>query len=126
MDVERLASAFGAGICLLHVVPAMILPVTMEGHAQCDTATESCTKEGEEYLRKIEKRLKAKGFKVECLLQDGQEAERILEQGDRKDVGLIAMTTHGRSGVSRWVMGSVAEKIVRHATRPIFLVRSVQ
>jgi len=122
--VERLATAFGAGICLLHVVPTIIFPVTMEGNAQCGEITVACTKDGEQYLRKIEKRLKEKGFEVEGLLQHGDEAQRILEQGDRKDIALIAMTTHGRSGVSRWVMGSVAEKVVRHATKPIFLVRS--
>jgi nucleotide-binding universal stress UspA family protein len=123
-SVERLASAFGAGICLLHVVPTIIFPATMEGNAECEQITVACTKEGEEYLRKIEKRLKAKGFTVESLLLDGDEAQRILEQSDPADIDLIAMTTHGRSGVSRWVMGSVAEKVVRHATKPIFLVRS--
>jgi nucleotide-binding universal stress UspA family protein len=123
-SVERLASAFGAGICLLQVVPTMVIPVTMEGYANCEQITAACFKEGEAYLSKIEKRLKAKGFHVESLLLNGDEAQRILEQGDRKDITLIAMTTHGRSGVSRWVMGSVAEKIVRHATKPIFLVRS--
>ena len=124
-SVERLATAFGAGICLLQVVPSMILPVTMEGYANCEQITVACTKEGEAYLRKMEKRLKAKGFEVESLLLSGDEAQQILEQADRKDIALIAMTTHGRSGVSRWVMGSVAEKVVRHATKPIFLVRSV-
>jgi nucleotide-binding universal stress UspA family protein len=123
--VEKLASAFGAGICLLHVVPTMVFPVTMEGNAECEQITVACTKDGENYLRKIEKLLKDKGFKVECLLQRGYAAQRIVEQSDREDIGLIAMTTHGRSGVSRWLMGSVAEKVVRHATKPIFLVRSV-
>jgi nucleotide-binding universal stress UspA family protein len=123
-SVERLATAFGAGICLLHVVPTMVIPVTMEGYANCEQITVACTKEGEGYLRKIEKRFKAKGFQVESLLLNGDEAQRILEQSDRKEINLIAMTTHGRSGVSRWVMGSTAEKVVRHAAKPIFLVRS--
>jgi nucleotide-binding universal stress UspA family protein len=124
-SVGRLASAFGAGIRLLYVVPAIIFPVTMEGHAQCDIAAESCTKDGEEYLRKVEKRLTDKGFKVEGLLQRGDEAQRILEQSDRKDIAFIAMATHGRTGVSRWVLGSVAEKVVHHASKPILLVRAV-
>ena len=123
-EIEKLASAFGSSICLLHVVPTPFFPGSMEPIVQYETITEAFTKGGEAYLRKIEKRLKAKGFHVESLLLNGDEAQRILEQGDRKDITLIAMTTHGRSGVSRWVMGSVAEKIVRHATKPIFLVRS--
>jgi nucleotide-binding universal stress UspA family protein len=125
-EIEKLASAFGASICLLHVVPTLIFPGTMEAVVQYETIAEALTKEGEAYLRKIEKRLKDKGFTVEGLLQRGNEAQRILEQCDQEDIGLIAMYTHGRSGVSRWLLGSVAEKVVRHATKPILLVRSAQ
>jgi nucleotide-binding universal stress UspA family protein len=123
-EIEKLASAFGASICLLHVVPTLIFPDTMEALVQYETIAEAFTKEGEAYLRKIEKRLKDKGFTVESLLQQGSEAQRILDQCDREDIDLIAMTTHGRSGVSHWLLGSVTEKIVRHATKPVLLVRS--
>jgi nucleotide-binding universal stress UspA family protein len=125
-EIEKLASAFGSGISLLHVVPLLIFPGAMEPVVQYETIAEALTKEGEAYLRAIEKRLQAKGFAVESQLLQGNEAHVILEQCDRKDIDLIAMTTHGRSGVSRWLLGSVAEKIVRHATKPIFLVRSAQ
>jgi len=125
-EIEKLASAFGASISLLHVVPILIFPGAMEPVLQYETVAEALTKEGESYLRTIEKRLKDKGFTVESQLLRGNEAHVILEHCDRKDIDLIAMTTHGRSGVSRWLLGSVAEKIVRHATKPIFLVRSAQ
>jgi nucleotide-binding universal stress UspA family protein len=123
-EVEKLASAFEANICLLHVVPTLIFPGTMEAVVQYETIAEAFTKEGEAYLRKIEKRLKDKGFTVESLLQHGNEAQRILEQCDQEDIGLIAMSTHGRSGVRHWLLGSVTEKVVRHVTKPILLVRS--
>ena len=123
-EIEKLASAFKASICLLYVVPNLIFPGTMETVVQYETIAEAFTKEGEEYLRKIEKRLKDKGFTVEGLLQQGNEAQRILEQAGRADIDLIAMSTHGRSGVSHWLLGSVTEKIVRHATKPVLLVRS--
>jgi nucleotide-binding universal stress UspA family protein len=125
-EIEKLASAFGASICILHVVPTPFFPGSMEPIVQYETITEAFTKGGEAYLRKIERRLKEKGFMVEGLLQHGNEAQRILEQCDHVDIDLIAMSTHGRSGVSRWLLGSVAEKVVRHATKPILLVRSVQ
>ena len=125
-EIEKLASAFGASICLLHVVPPVIVSGSIEAVVQYETITLASTKEGEAYLRKIEKRLKGKGFTVESHLQQGNEAQRILEQCDQEDIGLIAMSTHGRSGVSRWLLGSVAEKVVRHATKPIFLVRSTE
>jgi nucleotide-binding universal stress UspA family protein len=123
-EIEKLASAFKAGIRLLHIVPPLIFPGTMEPVVQYETIAEAFTKEGEAYLRKIEKRLKDKGITVEGLLLQGNEAHHILEQSGREDIDLIAMSTHGRSGVSHWLLGSVTEKIVRHATKPVLLVRS--
>ncbi|OGP54085.1 MAG: hypothetical protein A2Y65_12730 [Deltaproteobacteria bacterium RBG_13_52_11] len=123
-EIEKLASAFGSSISLLHVVPILTFSGSMEPIVQYETITEALTKEGEAYLRTIEKRLKDKGLTVESHLLQGNEAQLILQHGDRKDVDLIAMSTHGRSGVSRWLLGSVAEKVIRHATKPILLVRS--
>ena len=80
-------------------------------------------RKAEEYLKKIEDQLKAKGFKVDAHVRYGDEAEEILDHISQKDVDLIAMTTHGRSGIKRFLLGSVAEKILRHSTKPIFLVR---
>jgi nucleotide-binding universal stress UspA family protein len=125
-EIEKLASAFGASISLLYVVPTLIFPGTMEAVVQYETIAEALTKEGETYLRTIEKRLQGNGFTVEGHLLQGNEAHVILDHADRKDIDLIAMSTHGRSGVSRWLLGSVTEKIVRHATKPILLVRSVK
>jgi nucleotide-binding universal stress UspA family protein len=80
-------------------------------------------REAEEYLRGIENRLKAKGFKVDSHVRYGNDAEEILDHAAQKDIDLIAMTTHGRSGVKRFLLGSVAEKILRHSPKPVFLVR---
>jgi nucleotide-binding universal stress UspA family protein len=80
-------------------------------------------RKAEEYLKKIEDRLKAKGFKVDTHVRYGDDAEEILDHASQKDVDLIAMTTHGRSGIKRFLLGSVAEKILRHSPKPIFLVR---
>jgi nucleotide-binding universal stress UspA family protein len=80
-------------------------------------------REAEAYLQKVEDRLKAKGFKVDSHVRYGNDAEEILEHADGKDIDLIAMTTHGRSGVKRFLLGSVAEKVLRYSPKPIFLVR---
>ncbi|OGP91765.1 MAG: hypothetical protein A2Z19_04565 [Deltaproteobacteria bacterium RBG_16_54_18] len=123
-EIEKLASAFGSTICLLYVVPLAIIPGSMEPIANYQTITEALTHEGEEYLRKMETRLKGKGFPVESHVQQGNEAQQILERCEREDIDLIAMSTHGRSGVRRWLLGSVAEKVIRHSTKPILLTRS--
>jgi nucleotide-binding universal stress UspA family protein len=123
-EIEKLASASKANIVLLYVVPIPIFPGGIEPIVNYQPITDTLVKDAEAYLRKIEKRLKGKGFAVKSHLQQGNEAQRILEHAEREDIDLIAMSTHGRSGVSRWLLGSVAEKVIRHATKPILLVRS--
>lgn len=123
-EIEKLASAFKANISLLYVVPIPIFPGGIEPIVNYQPITDTLIKDAEAYLRKIEKRLKGKGFTVESHLQQGNEAQRILEHAEGGDIDLIAMSTHGRSGVSRWLLGSVAEKVIRHANKPILLVRS--
>lgn len=63
------------------------------------------------------------GIRVEPLLARGEAAGAILEEGRRQSVDLIAMATHGRWGPSRWVLGSVAEKVLRASEVPLLLVR---
>jgi nucleotide-binding universal stress UspA family protein len=80
-------------------------------------------REAEDYLAKIEKRLKSKGLTVDTHVRYGNDAEEILDHAAMKDIDFVAMSTHGRSGVGRWLIGSVAEKVLRHSPKPIFLVR---
>jgi len=116
--IEKLATDLKASIALLRVAYAHTFP-----GADPTEAEVKVVREAEEYIQGIEKRLKAKGFTVEGHVRYGDEAGEILDHAAQKDIDLIAMSTHGRSGVKRWLLGSVAEKLVRHATKPIFLVR---
>lgn len=54
----------------------------------------------------------------------GHPAEEILKYVGENNISLIAMTTHGRSGIQRWAMGSVADKVARHSAVPVWLARS--
>ncbi len=116
--VEKLATDLKARIALLRVAYAHTFP-----GADPTEAEVKVVREAEEYLRKIEERLKAKGFKVDSHVRYGNDADEILDHAAQKDIDFIAMTTHGRSGVKRFLLGSVAEKILRHSPKPIFLVR---
>ncbi len=64
------------------------------------------------------------GSKVSCIVDRGKPAELIIERAGADKGTLIAMATHGRSGVNRWVMGSVAEKVLRGSESTMFLVRA--
>jgi len=116
--VEKLATDLKASIALLRVAYAHTFP----GMDPTD-AEVTVVREAEEYLREVEERLKKKGFRVDSHVRYGDEAEEILDHAAQKDIDLVAMSTHGRGGVKRWLLGSVAEKLLRHSPKPIFLVR---
>ena len=77
-----------------------------------------------EYIHGLAGRLADQGIRVRGLLAEGPAAPTILEQAEREGATLIAMTTHGRTGLPRWFVGSVAEKVVRTSPIPVLLVRS--
>ncbi len=116
--VEKLAVDLKAGICLLRVAIAHTFPGIDPTDAEVKVV-----REAEDYLKTVEERFKAKGLKVDIHVRYGNEAEEILDHAAMKEIDMVAMSTHGRSGVGRWLLGSVAEKILRHSPKPIFLVR---
>jgi nucleotide-binding universal stress UspA family protein len=65
-----------------------------------------------------------RGTKVSSEVVVGSPAEEILRYADEHDIDLILMATHGRSGISRWVMGSVADRVLRSSHIPVLLVRA--
>jgi nucleotide-binding universal stress UspA family protein len=74
-------------------------------------------------LEPVAKALRGAGYTVSVQADLGNPAECIIERANADDVDLIAMTTHGRSGISRLLFGSVAEQIVRHVSVPVLLLR---
>lgn len=59
---------------------------------------------------------------VKSYLDEGRAAETLIDLAEQKGAGLIVMTTHGAGGLGRWIMGSVAEKVVRHAPCPVLTI----
>jgi len=95
-----------------------------EQHVQ--QLTEHYRNEYERYSTDIIQRLSATGVNVQSAITMGDPATEIIEYANKNPVNLIVMATHGRSGVSRWAYGSVADKVLRRASRPLFLVRVSQ
>jgi len=77
-----------------------------------------------EYLRTAAKTLETATSDVWIGVRFGRPADEILAFADEVGADLIAMSTHGRSGISRWVFGSVADRVLRGATSPVLLVRA--
>jgi len=80
-------------------------------------------KEAALYLEGIAAPLRAKGVRVRTLLDDRPPADAILHVAAREEVDLIVMSTHGRGGISRLLMGSVAESVFRATSRTVMLVK---
>lgn len=74
-------------------------------------------------LGPIRRDLEAQGLRVRTLATYGSEADEILYAADREDVDLVAMSTHGRSGIARWMQGSVTEQVLRQCSKPLLVRR---
>jgi nucleotide-binding universal stress UspA family protein len=74
------------------------------------------------YLERTAARLESLGLKVNTQVAEGHPAERILQAARKLNVDAIAMSTHGRTGLSRLVMGSVAQKVIAEADCPVFII----
>lgn len=77
------------------------------------------------YLRELSSRLAGEGVASESVTRDGPPVEQLLEFASRSGAGLICITTHGRSGLSRVMLGSVAEEVIRRAPCAVLVRRIV-
>jgi nucleotide-binding universal stress UspA family protein len=83
-------------------------------------------KEAARYLEGIAAPLREAGMRVRTLLDERPPADAILHVATREEVDLIIMSTHGRGGISRMLMGSVAESVFRATSRTVMLVKPEQ
>jgi len=124
VQAEQLAKGFGSEIILFEVVPFM--PIYGSPELVTPLIVDEKQRESvEAYLAKLAGELKQKGFSVSTMVKTGQQvALEIIEFAKERGVDLIAMCTHGRSGITRWVLGSVTLKVLTRAENPILLIRA--
>jgi nucleotide-binding universal stress UspA family protein len=80
--------------------------------------------EAQQYLTTLAGRTKYDNAEVQTILLSGHPAESLAEYVRKNNIDLVIMSTHGRSGVSRWVWGSTADKLLRSACVPVMMVRA--
>ena len=106
-------------LMLLRAAEAHALPGVDPTEAQVDVV-----REAEEYLAGVAARLKEQGIdSVETSVWYGPAASAIVDAARLRKADLIVMSTHGRSGLGRLILGSVAESVLRGSTTPILLLR---
>ena len=88
-------------------------------------ASESAMKSSAEaYLDQVINQFKDKKGKLQAKVFIGRTAESLVDFADNNDIDLIIIATHGRSGIGRWVRGSVADKILHSSQAPTLMIRA--
>ena len=119
---EELAKTYSAEIILFQVVPLM--PIYGAPELVMPVVVDEKQKEAAEMdLTKLAEEMKTRGYKVTAMVRTGQQvAVEIIDFAKERGVDLIVMCTHGHSGITRWVLGSVAHKVLTRAETPILLI----
>ena len=127
-----LADAFGIGklsqaqVTLLQVVPPIehVLNAASDYPIFIDQQWEYQETLALQYLEDVCTRVECKDISVCTDVERGPAGETIIDYAHQHPIDLIVMATHGRSGLQRWVYGSVADKVLRGADLPVLLVRA--
>jgi nucleotide-binding universal stress UspA family protein len=100
-------------------------PLAVEGAVVFDDV-EKLRTDAEAYLAGVAAELRAKGVRVTTTVRQGEPVEQILAAARDAEADLIAMTTHGRSGLSRLLFGSIAAAVLARAEIPVFMMRQTE
>jgi nucleotide-binding universal stress UspA family protein len=122
-----LATALKASVFLLHVVDDFATLMEMSSVASYQEMQDGLRRYGQNVLDMAEKSAEDAGVQAESLLREMTQqriSEVIVDEAKKASCDLILMGTHGRGGLSRLTMGSVAESVVRIGPLPVLLVRS--
>src|SRR5512136_1815137 len=121
---EKLAKIFDSDIILFQVVPFM--PIYGSPELVTPLMVDEKQKEvAERYLVSVGQELEKREIKVTTMVKTGQQvALEIIDYAKESGADLIVMCTHGRSGITRWVLGSVAIKVLTRAETPVLLLRA--
>jgi len=112
------AQAYG---CALSVVSVVDVPPEFYGEAP--KVVEDLIDNARRYVRKIREMAEAAGIKVDTYVQEGEAYETIVGFALEHKIGMMIMGSHGRTGLRRLLMGSVAEKVIGHSPCPVLVAR---
>jgi len=125
--VSKLSPRVKVEVTLLQVV-SLLTHYVVAGEAVApitytEKEMEQIQQEARDYLNTVGEGISKKvGVKIK--VEVGNAAEEIIKAADEINVDLIAMSTHGRHGISRWAFGSVTDKVLRGGHKPVLLVRA--
>jgi nucleotide-binding universal stress UspA family protein len=132
--VAGLAASLSLEVALLHVLirvlfspPEAFLPVFGTNIPNQQELWAQASSVASQYLAKKVEQLRAQGLpQVSSILIEGTAegaAAVIVDLAKRSPDDLVVLSTHGRSGIGRWLLGSVTERVVRHTSNPVIVIR---
>ena len=129
--LSKLSPEVKAEVILFQVLSAKSVTIASEGEAveipYTEEQLEETSKTVINYLDKAGESLRSKGAKVTAKVAFGDASEEIIKAAAEINANLIAMSTHGRSGISRWAFGSITDKVLRHGGRiPVAVVKALK
>ncbi len=126
--IEELGSTLKAEVVLLHVMSPTYFVYSIPGETVQMPFTpedmERFKEKAEHYLETVIAALKNRGINVKAEVSVGAAADEIIRFADEIQADIVAMSTHGRSGISRWAFGSTADKVLHAGNTPVLLVRT--
>ncbi len=125
--IEELAARLKAELILLQVLALGYNTITAEGYEYVVYSEKQMASDrafARAYLDGIGARLKGKGIVTGSEVRFGSAAEEIIKLADEIHADVVVMSTHGRSGVGRFVFGSVAERVLCEGNTPLLLIRA--
>ncbi len=120
---REIAEQNGATLCALHVAPLPLnatefSPIPLDPYPVWEKTARA------ELEKLTALHLEGRGVAYKIETRSGEAADGILMQAQEMDADLIVLATHGRKGVSHFLIGSVAERVIRRSPRPVLVVRS--
>ncbi len=120
------AENFGAELILLKVLEPIAPTGTVAPQSAARQAEALTGAMAAEYLERIAADVRERGVSVSTVTIEGRPRTKILEYAEANKIDLIVMSARGLSGPSRWLVGSVADRVVRGSNVPVLLVRTVK
>jgi nucleotide-binding universal stress UspA family protein len=124
-SATSIAQAVDAEVVLFRV-PIVYISGSLTGdwYLPLQGVLETARQDAQAYLERVANRLQAQRVRVSTAMRIGGVANVIIEYAEANQVDLIAMCTHGRTGLARWTLGSVADRVLRTGHIPLLLVRA--
>lgn len=118
-----LAERFQAELVLLRVLVPLARPPAV-AEAALQKAEEATTALVREYLERVTAQAQERGIQARAVIIAGRPHVEIIQYAETNQVDLVVISSRGQSGLSRWLMGSVSDRVVRGVDVPVMLVRA--